>query len=200
MKMMVFCSFSGQRLKPPVLSTGWSLPRPRGPIHQAVYTVSTTSSLLIFLLNISCPCPTRRITQLNRLRRKPFSNRQQWLIQAMAFLDCYAASSGNENCKITNWPGKYNLKKTRFSLMPLNYSPPPSLPNSQPPTREASPAPMILGQNARTPPPKRWKRSFDMAHPVRKDSSHDQPLSLVRLFKNSFRLPKSRYLSFLIDC
>lgn len=58
-------------------------------------------------------------------------------------------------------------------------SPPPSLPNSQPPTREASPAPMILGQNARTPPPKRWKRSFDMAHPVRKDSSHDQPLSLI---------------------
>ena len=38
------------------------------------------------------------------------------------------------------------------------------------------------GQNARTPPPKRWKRSFDMAHPnsVRKDSGiHDQPLSLV---------------------
>jgi len=65
-------------------------------------------------------------------------------------------------------------------------SPPPSLPNSQPPTREASPAPMMLGQNARTPPPKRWKRSFDMAHPnappqPRKDNgvSHEQPLSLI---------------------
>jgi len=61
-------------------------------------------------------------------------------------------------------------------------SPPPSLPNSQPPTREASPAPLMPGQNARTPPPKRWKRSFDMAHPnsVRKDSGiHDQPLSLI---------------------
>jgi len=65
-------------------------------------------------------------------------------------------------------------------------SPPPSLPNSQPPTREASPAPMMLGQNARTPPPKRWKRSFDMAHPnapqpARKDSgvNHEQPLSLI---------------------
>lgn len=41
---------------------------------------------------------------------------------------------------------------------------------------------MMLGQNARTPPPKRWKRSFDMAHPsagggvVRKE---EQPLSLI---------------------
>ena len=64
-------------------------------------------------------------------------------------------------------------------------SPPPSLPNSQPPTREASPAPLMMGNNARTPPPKRWKRSFDMAHPgapARKDGiPSDQPLSLVRL-------------------
>jgi len=62
-------------------------------------------------------------------------------------------------------------------------SPPPSLPNSQPPTREASPAPLMMAQNARTPPPKRWKRSFDMAHPsaTRKDAipSSDQPLSLI---------------------
>lgn len=61
-------------------------------------------------------------------------------------------------------------------------SPPPSLPNSQPPTREASPAPMMIGQNARTPPPKRWKRSFDMSHPgvpARKEVPHDQPLSLI---------------------
>ena len=66
-----------------------------------------------------------------------------------------------------------------------NCSPPPSLPNSQPPTREASPAPLMMGNNARTPPPKRWKRSFDMAHPgapARKDGiPSDQPLSLVRL-------------------
>merc|ERR1719195_1117769 len=64
-------------------------------------------------------------------------------------------------------------------------SPPPSLPNSQPPTREASPAPLMMAQNARTPPPKRWKRSFDMAHPnapqPRKDNgvNHEQPLSLI---------------------
>jgi len=63
-------------------------------------------------------------------------------------------------------------------------SPSHSLPNSQPPTREASPAPMMPGQNARTPPPKRWKRSFDMAHPsalARKENgaTHDQPLSLI---------------------
>ena len=41
----------------------------------------------------------------------------------------------------------------------------------------------MMAQNARTPPPKRWKRSFDMAHPsaTRKDAipSSDQPLSLV---------------------
>merc|ERR550539_655682 len=40
-----------------------------------------------------------------------------------------------------------------------------------------------MAQNARTPPPKRWKRSFDMAHPsaTRKDAipSSDQPLSLI---------------------
>ena len=50
----------------------------------------------------------------------------------------------------------------------------------------ASPAPLMMAQNARTPPPKRWKRSFDMAHPsaTRKDAipSSDQPLSLVSLF------------------
>ena len=71
-------------------------------------------------------------------------------------------------------------------------SPPPSLPNSQPPTREASPAPMMIGQNARTPPPKRWKRSFDMSHPgvpPRKEVPHDQPLSLVRLFILDFSFP-----------
>eukprot|EP00095_Tigriopus_kingsejongensis_P012309 maker-scaffold284_size223161-snap-gene-1.23 protein:Tk12309 transcript:maker-scaffold284_size223161-snap-gene-1.23-mRNA-1 annotation:"dna transcription factor activity" len=40
-------------------------------------------------------------------------------------------------------------------------SPPHSHSSSQPPTREASPCSQ---QNARTPPPKRWKRSFDMNH------------------------------------
>ena len=63
-------------------------------------------------------------------------------------------------------------------------SSPPSLPSSQPPTREASPAPpgaavaaglmlataAAAGANARTPPPKRWKRSFDMTHPINKNS------------------------------
>ena len=86
-------------------------------------------------------------------------------------------------------------------------SPPPSLPNSQPPTREASPAPMMLGQNARTPPPKRWKRSFDMAHPNApkppRDTSrdngvhHEQPLSLVckLIIKAKFVLAKKEILA-----
>jgi len=56
-------------------------------------------------------------------------------------------------------------------------SPPPSLPGSQPPTREASPCPPrseASAGSARTPPPKRWKRSFDMAQPVngQKDNQH----------------------------
>ena len=84
-----------------------------------------------------------------------------------------------------------------------SYSPPPSLPNSQPPTREASPAPMMLGQNARTPPPKRWKRSFDMAHPnapqPRKDNdvNHEQPLSLVswiQTFSNPVWIVRSNWI------
>ena len=93
-------------------------------------------------------------------------------------------------------------------------SPPPSLPNSQPPTREASPAPMMLGQNARTPPPKRWKRSFDMAHPNApkppRDTSrdngvhHEQPLSLVckLIIKAKFVLLKKKLAKstgFLLD-
>jgi hypothetical protein len=51
-------------------------------------------------------------------------------------------------------------------------SPPPahSRPNSQPPTREASPCPtsgsVASSASARTPPPKRWKRSFDMSNPL----------------------------------
>jgi hypothetical protein len=32
------------------------------------------------------------------------------------------------------------------------------------------------GFNARTPPPKRWKRSFDMTQPPK---DHEQPLPLV---------------------
>jgi hypothetical protein len=58
-------------------------------------------------------------------------------------------------------------------------SPPPSLPGSQPHTREASPCPMFSGGgfNARTPPPKRWKRSFDMTQPPKET---DQPLPLVK--------------------
>ena len=58
------------------------------------------------------------------------------------------------------------------------YSSPPSLPTSQPPTREASPSPQHAAlNNARTPPPKRWKRSFDMTH--HPASGKEQPLPLV---------------------
>ena len=48
-------------------------------------------------------------------------------------------------------------------------SPPPahSRPGSRPPTRESSPCPTNGSSNsARTPPPKRWKRSFDMSGAV----------------------------------
>ena len=73
---------------------------------------------------------------------------------------------------------------------------------------------MMLGQNARTPPPKRWKRSFDMAHPnapqPRKDNgvNHEQPLSLVsknsahpaKIDLNKKRLPKKKTIqNFNID-
>ena len=85
-----------------------------------------------------------------------------------------------------------------------NCSPPPSLPNSQPPTREASPAPMMIGQNARTPPPKRWKRSFDMSHPgvpARKEVPHDQPLSLVSIFRQIVHFDIFiEFVSFRLDC
>ena len=56
-------------------------------------------------------------------------------------------------------------------------SPPHSLPNSQPPTRESSPCPtpssssVSSGNNSRTPPPKRWKRSFDMTQPPHSSST-----------------------------
>ena len=52
---------------------------------------------------------------------------------------------------------------------PLQVSPPPahSRPGSRPPTRENSPCPTSGSSNsARTPPPKRWKRSFDMSGAV----------------------------------
>uniref|UniRef100_A0A0K2TVH0 Uncharacterized protein n=1 Tax=Lepeophtheirus salmonis TaxID=72036 RepID=A0A0K2TVH0_LEPSM len=62
------------------------------------------------------------------------------------------------------------------------HSPPPSLPSSRPSTREPSPipsshpsntiAPPPAGLNPRTPPPKRWKRSFDLTHMnIKKESS-----------------------------
>jgi hypothetical protein len=63
------------------------------------------------------------------------------------------------------------------------FSPPPSLPGSQPHTREASPCPNFSSGNfnARTPPPKRWKRSFDMTQPMKDTTtSVEQPLPLVR--------------------
>ncbi|TRY61057.1 hypothetical protein TCAL_07968 [Tigriopus californicus] len=51
---------------------------------------------------------------------------------------------------------------------------------SQPPTREASPCSQ---QSSRTPPPKRWKRSFDMNHPTSTSgkiiSNNEDPMSLV---------------------
>ena len=62
-------------------------------------------------------------------------------------------------------------------------SSPPSLPSSQPPTRETSPSPQHVAalNNARTPPPKRWKRSFDMTHHPGQHPgiNKEQPLPLV---------------------
>ena len=47
---------------------------------------------------------------------------------------------------------------------------------SRPPTREASPCPQN-NSNSRTPPPKRWKRSFDMTQPMngQKEAEQQQP-------------------------
>ncbi len=51
-----------------------------------------------------------------------------------------------------------------------------SPPRSRPPTREASPCPQN-NSNSRTPPPKRWKRSFDMTQPMngQKEAEQQQP-------------------------
>ncbi len=98
------------RLKHPVRSTGWSQPRPRGPILPAVYTVSMTSSLLIFLRNISCPCPVTRVTRLSSRPHPllPSSLSQPWLIPIMAFLDCCVAPRGKGNYK---WQGNFRRQR-----------------------------------------------------------------------------------------
>jgi len=68
-------------------------------------------------------------------------------------------------------------------------SPPPahSRPGSRPPTRENSPCPTSGSSNsARTPPPKRWKRSFDMSGAVahaqqqpKTEPAETQPLPMI---------------------
>ena len=59
---------------------------------------------------------------------------------------------------------------------PREVTPPPSLPNSQPPTRENSPCPTTTTScsSARTPPPKRWKKSFDMTSAPKEENEQQQ--------------------------
>ena len=67
----------------------------------------------------------------------------------------------------THWLGY--LIRLDIILFSEQVSPPPahSRPGSRPPTRENSPCPTSGSSNsARTPPPKRWKRSFDMSGAV----------------------------------
>lgn len=70
-----------------------------------------------------------------------------------------------------------------FSIVYI-HSPPSSYHGSQPSTREGSPG--VQQQSGsfhtRTPPPKRWKRSFDTSPSQRKDARRlDQPLPLVSI-------------------
>ena len=122
--------FRDRRLKHLVPNTGWNQRRQRGPIRRAVYTVSTTSNLLIFLRNISCPCviletrvtpplPPPRLRP-RRSHRHPINpcrrSNQLWLTQPaamasraviMASVACYEQGRGNGSYRIINWPGNF---------------------------------------------------------------------------------------------
>jgi predicted RNA-binding Zn-ribbon protein involved in translation (DUF1610 family) len=83
-----------------------------------------------------------------------------------------------------NFPNSnFLLNVAREREAQQNSSSPPSLPSSQPPTRETSPSPQHAAalNNARTPPPKRWKRSFDLTHHPGQHplSNKEQPLPLI---------------------
>ena len=102
-----FSHYSNQRLKRPVQNIGWNRRRQPGPIHPAVYTVSTTSSLLIFLRNISCPCPmTRVITEPLSKLGLPWPT-VAVLIMASPDYSVVLRGSGNGKYRIINWPGKH---------------------------------------------------------------------------------------------
>merc|ERR1711981_217285 len=78
--------------------------------------------------------------------------------------------------------GNFLLNVAREREAQQNSSSPPSLPSSQPPTRETSPSPQHAAlNNARTPPPKRWKRSFDLTHHPGQHpgNNKEQPLPLL---------------------
>lgn len=102
-----FFHYSNRRLKRPVRNIGWNRRRQPGPIHPAVYTVSTTSSLLIFLRNISCPCPMTRVIP------EPLSKLGlPWptvavLIMVSPDYSVVLRGSGSGKYRIINWPGKY---------------------------------------------------------------------------------------------
>ena len=103
----IYC-FSDRRPKRPVPSIGWNQRHLQGPIHRAVYTVNTMSSPLIFLLNISCPCPMTKVTQ--PLSTHPWPTVTAVWAVIMASLDYYVVLKGNGsgNYRIIKWQGKYS--------------------------------------------------------------------------------------------
>lgn len=109
----------------------------------------------------------------------PSSIHSQHDVKPPQFVEHFMTDKSNSSPPTNNFTGLLRSAERVREREMQTHSPPPSLPSSQPPTREASPAPGS-GNSARTPPPKRWKRSFDMAQPatIRKESA-DQPLPLI---------------------
>ena len=104
-----FFHYSDRRLKRRVRNIGWNRRHQPGPIRRAVYTVSTTSSLLIFLRNISCPCPMTRVIPepLSKLGLPWPTAAAAVLIMASPDYSVVLRGSGSGKYRIINWPGKY---------------------------------------------------------------------------------------------
>lgn len=81
-------------------------------------------------------------------------------------------------------------EQQRLSSHGHDLSPPPSCPGSQPPTRESSPCPGKSQSEApsRTPPPKRWKRSFDMSEPAKMEAfvNHKKHVERFPMVSNKY--------------
>ena len=85
-----------------------------------------------------------------------------------------------------------NAGKNAHGRREREVSPPASLSGSQPPTREGSPCPTGGSSNARTPPPKRWKRSFDMTHSAANSPASSTPAPPPAHSKEMVRKPNGK--------